>query len=135
MTEIYNDSFSLMGTNYHQKEALEIMKKLSKKNNYLTMSDEGIKEYILKTYSNVYEYKYLETNDVILVREPKNPHDPNAVKVIAGGLFAGYLPADIAKKVIYADQFEDFDGSTGMDFTYDKWIENKAKLLLNCQRK
>ncbi|HEL2027885.1 HIRAN domain-containing protein [Streptococcus suis] len=99
MTEIYNDSFRLMGTNYHQKEALEIMKKLSKKNNYLTMSDEGIKEYILKTYSNVYEYKYLETNDVILVREPKNPHDPNAVKVLAGGLFAGYLPADIAKKV------------------------------------
>ncbi|NQJ70596.1 restriction endonuclease [Streptococcus suis] len=99
MTEIFNDSFRLMGTNYHQKEALEIMKKLSKKNNYLTMSDEGIKEYILKTYSNVYEYKYLETNDVILVREPKNPHDPNAVKVLAGGLFAGYLPADIAKKV------------------------------------
>lgn len=99
MTEIFNDSFRLMGTNYHQKEALEIMKKLSKKNDYLTMSDEGIKEYILKTYSNVYEYKYLETNDVILVREPKNPHDPNAVKVLAGGLFAGYLPADIAKKV------------------------------------
>ncbi|HGO8537556.1 restriction endonuclease [Streptococcus suis] len=99
MTEIYNDSFRLMGTNYHQKEALEIMKKLSKKNNYLTMSDDGIKEYILKTYSNVYEYKYLETNDIILVREPKNPHDPNAVKVLAGGLFAGYLPADIAKKV------------------------------------
>ncbi|MBL1124840.1 restriction endonuclease [Streptococcus suis] len=99
MTEIYNDSFRLMGTNYHQKEALEIMKKLSKKNNYLTMSDEGIKEYILKTYSNVYEYKYLETNDIILVREPKNPHDTNAVKVLAGGLFAGYLPADIAKKV------------------------------------
>lgn len=42
---------------------------------------------------------------------------------------------DIAEKVIYSDQFEDFDGSTGMDFTYDKWIENKAKLLLNCQRK
>ncbi|HEL2235603.1 TPA: HIRAN domain-containing protein [Streptococcus suis] len=99
MTEIYNDSFKLMGTNYHQKEALEIMKKLSKKNNYLTMSDEDIKEYVLKTYSNVYEYKYLETNDVILVREPKNPHDPNAVKVLAEGLFAGYLPADIAKKV------------------------------------
>ncbi|HEM5942350.1 TPA: HIRAN domain-containing protein [Streptococcus suis] len=99
MTEIYNDSFRLMGTNYHQKEALKIMKKLSKKNNYLTMSDEGIKEYILRTYSNVYEYKYLKTNDVILVREPKNPHDPNAVKVLAGGVFAGYLPADIAKKV------------------------------------
>ncbi|MDW8680588.1 HIRAN domain-containing protein [Streptococcus suis] len=99
MKEIFNDSFRLMGTNYHQKEALEVMKKLSKKNNYLTMSDEGIKEYILKTYSNVYEYKYLETNDVILVREPKNPHDPNAVKVLAGGLFAGYIPADIAKKV------------------------------------
>ncbi len=62
MTEIYNDSFSLMGTNYHQKEALEIMKKLSKKNNYLTMSDEGIKEYILKTYSNVYEYKGTSNN-------------------------------------------------------------------------
>ena len=52
MKEIFNDSFRLMGTNYHQKEALEIMKKLSKENNYLTMSDEGIKEYILKTYSN-----------------------------------------------------------------------------------
>lgn len=42
---------------------------------------------------------------------------------------------EIAKQVIYADQFETFDGSTGMDFVYDKWIENKAKLLLHCKRK
>lgn len=42
---------------------------------------------------------------------------------------------DIAKKVIYADQFKNFDGSTGMDFIYDPWIINKAKLLLSCQRK
>lgn len=37
---------------------------------------------------------------------------------------------EIANKVMYADQFTDFDGSTGMNFTYDMWIKNKASMLL-----
>lgn len=34
--------------------------------------------------------------DFKLVPEPKNPHDPNAVRVLRGGWHVGYLPAPIA---------------------------------------
>ena len=32
-----------------------------------------------------------------LVREPDNPHDPNAIRVELAGLYLGYVPRDIAK--------------------------------------
>jgi hypothetical protein len=35
-----------------------------------------------------------------LVREPDNPHDPNAIRVaLAGIVFLGYVPRDVAKDV------------------------------------
>lgn len=99
MKEIYRNSFKLMGVNYHPKEAQEILEKISKENHYIKMTDEGVKEYILKTGKPVYKYRYLETTEVNLIREPQNPHDSNAVKVLVEGLFAGYLPSEVARKV------------------------------------
>ena len=34
-----------------------------------------------------------------LVREPDNPHDPNAIKVQVAGHFLGYVPSKIARWV------------------------------------
>jgi hypothetical protein len=35
-----------------------------------------------------------------LIREPENPHDPNAIKVtVAGVVFLGYLPREIAAEL------------------------------------
>jgi hypothetical protein len=34
-----------------------------------------------------------------MIREPNNPHDPNAIRVTAVGKFMGYIPRDIAKTV------------------------------------
>lgn len=99
MKVIYNDSFKLMGTNYHQQEALAILKKFSKENHYIKMSDDSIREYILKTGKAVYKYHYLESTEVTLVRDPKNPHDSNAIKVFLGELFAGFVPSDVAQKI------------------------------------
>ena len=46
-----------------------------------------------------------------LVREPDNPHDPNAIKVtIAGVVFLGYVPREIAKELApLMDQGTQFD--------------------------
>ena len=38
-----------------------------------------------------------------------------------------------AEKVDYHDQFVDFDGSTGMHFVYDDFIESRAALLLSIE--
>ena len=34
-----------------------------------------------------------------LVREPENPHDPNAIRVELAELFLGYIPRDLAKNL------------------------------------
>jgi len=35
-----------------------------------------------------------------LVREPDNPHDPNAIRVaLAGKVFLGYVPKDVASEL------------------------------------
>jgi len=34
-----------------------------------------------------------------MIREPNNPHDPNAIRVAAVGKFMGYIPKDIARIV------------------------------------
>ena len=36
---------------------------------------------------------------------------------------------DIAKRVVYSDEFKDFDGSSGAFFTYDDSLINRAELL------
>lgn len=45
-------------------------------------------------------YKYIGApSDIQLIPEPDNPHDENAVKVIADDVHIGYVPAEKARKV------------------------------------
>lgn len=37
---------------------------------------------------------------------------------------------EIASKVIYADEFKDWAGSTGAFLKFDDWVKNKANYLL-----
>lgn len=35
----------------------------------------------------------------MLVREPDNPHDPSAIKVVVGDNCLGYIPRDVASSI------------------------------------
>ena len=98
-TIIFHDSFLLMGTNYHKKEAYEVADFLSGGEHYFGKDNKYLKSYILRTYKTVYKYNKLKTVDVILQREPLNKHDKNAIKVLVNNTFVGYIPAEIARKI------------------------------------
>lgn len=42
---------------------------------------------------------------------------------------------NIAKKVIYNKEFENWTGDTGAFLHFDKWVKNKAKYILNLEGK
>lgn len=75
----------------------------------------------------VHSYIYYELND-------------NVISDDKWSLFAKELCIlqksfpDIAKKVPYDKIFKDFDGSTGMNLKYDKWVKEKAKFILSYKK-
>ncbi|NGG16718.1 restriction endonuclease [Streptococcus anginosus] len=95
---IYHDEFRLMGTNYHKQEAFAAADYLSGHEHYFGKTDKELKSYMQRTLKPVYKYNELKTIDVLLQREPTNPNDKNAVKVLINNTFVGYLPAEIAKR-------------------------------------
>ena len=103
-TIIFHDSFLLMGTNYHKKEAYRVADFLSGGEHYFGKDNKYLKSYILRTYKTVYKYNKLKTVDVILQREPLNKHDKNAIKVLVNNTFVGYIPAEIARKIAFMIQ-------------------------------
>lgn len=47
---------------------------------------------------NIKKFGCKDIGSYALVREPDNPHDPNAIRVaLAGAFYMGYVPKDIAK--------------------------------------
>ena len=46
---------------------------------------------------NIKKFGCKDIGSFALVREPDNPHDPNAIRVELAGLYLGYVPRDIAK--------------------------------------
>ncbi|MBW2017764.1 MAG: HIRAN domain-containing protein [Deltaproteobacteria bacterium] len=46
---------------------------------------------------NVKVFACKDIGSFALVREPNNPHDPNAIAVKLGNLLLGYVPKEIAK--------------------------------------
>ena len=46
---------------------------------------------------NIKKFGCRDIGSFALVREPNNPHDPNAIRVEIGGLYLGYVPRHIAK--------------------------------------
>lgn len=55
-------------------------------------------------HQNIRKFGHKDVGWYGLVREPDNPHDPNAVRVVFAGLFMGYIPKDIA--VIMAPEMD-----------------------------
>jgi hypothetical protein len=47
--------------------------------------------------ANIKKFGCKDIGSFALVREPDNPHDPNAIRVEIGGLYLGYVPRRIAK--------------------------------------
>jgi hypothetical protein len=48
--------------------------------------------------SNIKQFGCPDTGFYILIREPDNPHDPNAIAVSLGGVWhMGFIPRDLAK--------------------------------------
>jgi single-stranded-DNA-specific exonuclease len=54
---------------------------------------------------NIKKFGCRDIGSFALVREPNNPHDPNAIRVEIGGLYLGYVPRHIAKDL--APQMDD----------------------------
>jgi hypothetical protein len=48
---------------------------------------------------NIKKFGCEDINSFALMREPKNPHDPNAIRVHLGGIFLGYVPRPISKEL------------------------------------
>jgi len=46
---------------------------------------------------NIKKFGCRDIGSFALVREPGNPHDPNAIRVELAGLYLGYVPRHIAK--------------------------------------
>ncbi len=48
---------------------------------------------------NIKKFGCKDIGSFALVREPDNPHDPNAIRVELAGLYLGYVPRHIAKNL------------------------------------
>lgn len=90
--ESYN--FAVAGVYYHEKDIIE---GLMDENPEYDLTKKEIEEDGLE---DTFLYKYsVAFTDVDLVPEPENPHDPNAIKVIADGVLVGYVPSRKTKSV------------------------------------
>lgn len=57
---------------------------------------------LLRTYGDAGSDRYQEAKaPCVLVREPNNPHDPNAVAVQVGGYTVGHIPREEAPQVAW----------------------------------
>ncbi|HEK9993497.1 TPA: HIRAN domain-containing protein [Streptococcus equi subsp. zooepidemicus] len=98
--EVFNSSFQVAGTIYHQKEVTKVAEILSSNIYYKGLTNQKIINYIQNSHiGRIYKYNYLKSNEVKLVREPNNKYDHNAIKVLVKDIFIGYIPREIAKKI------------------------------------
>ena len=87
-------SFKVAGISFYEKDIIDT---LAIENDDYDMT----KKEIVDTYmtdESIYKYIF-SIDDVQLEPEPDNPHDPNAIKVIADGVHIGYVPAKSTKKI------------------------------------
>lgn len=81
-------TFKVAGISYHENE---IMENLLMENYEYAMSKKELVEMGM-TDTMIFKYTGLSTN-VQLLPDPDNEYDPNAIKVIADGIFIGHVPA------------------------------------------
>lgn len=82
------ESYYVVGMSYHIPEFIPA----AKSNPDYSLSDQKILDKGLENkriMQYIFPFKHIN-----LVEEPDNPHDPNAVKVLADGLMIGYIKKD-----------------------------------------
>lgn len=87
--------------------------------------DEKIKQRRLQLLIHSYIYYELDKNII-----PDYKWDKWAKELVE--LQAKY--PQIAKKVIYFNEFKDWSGSTGAFLKFDNWVKNKAEYLLKINK-
>ena len=87
-------SFKVAGISFYQEDIID---SLAVENDVYDMTKKELADSYL---INEPVYKYLiPVSDVQLEDEPDNPHDPNAIKVLADGVHIGYVPSRNTNKV------------------------------------
>ena len=79
---------SVAGTYYRKDNIASILNK-----NRLYNSGDGVFIEKAKENKRIYKYNRRKTN-AVLVPEPTNEHDHNAIKVVIDNVHVGYIPAD-----------------------------------------
>lgn len=87
-------NYKVAGVTHYEKSIL----KFALGNPYYTKSAKEI--IAAKLYNqNIYEYNFL-LPQTELIPEPTNQYDPNAIKVVIGGVHVGYIKAGSCKHVL-----------------------------------
>lgn len=88
------------GVNYHQNNVKSALKSIIEENNFLEPYDGYKKSDFEESLEPVYKYSGYDTSNVTLEAEPDNEFDSNAIKVLIDDGLVGYLPKDIAAKMV-----------------------------------
>lgn len=84
--------FVVAGVNYRMDQVIKLATPMKK----WDMTNEEL----MRKYSNKKIYRYFFTNEpVVLVPEPTNQHDPNAIKVMINNIHVGYVPKEDCARV------------------------------------
>lgn len=152
--EMYNiKNYKVAGIIYHMDAVME----LAIENDMYDIS----KKELIESYeelcesSDIYEYEFYVT-DTQLIPEPDNPHDPNAIKVVADDQHIGYIKAGSCRHLlkvinegrlgpiecrIYGGPYKyldlDFDETTGEEIytVINEEGDFKAKLTIKEKKK
>ena len=87
-------SFKVAGISFYEKDIIDT---LAIENDDYDMTKKEIVDAYM-TDEDIYKY-IVQIDEIELDPEPDNPHDPNAIKVIADGVHIGYVPAKSTKKI------------------------------------
>ena len=87
-------SFKVVGISFYEKDIID---SLAVENDDYDMTKKEIIDACM-TDEPIYKYQASVSN-VQLEFEPDNPHDPNAIKVMADGVHIGYVPSKNTNKV------------------------------------
>ncbi|MGT2812930.1 HIRAN domain-containing protein [Streptococcus minor] len=94
---ILTQKYSVAGTSYRLENIHQLIKKIYQEEfgaePYNGFSTKEIREYV-EFGDKLYRYGGFWTSDVVLIPEPANKNDSNAIKVIAKDIFVGYIPKD-----------------------------------------
>lgn len=83
---LYESIFQVAGTAYYENNIKSL---LTPNKDFLLSGSAIAKKY--HGERKIYEYNYLN-KEAVLVPEPNNPHDPNAIMVLVDGFLVGYVP-------------------------------------------